>query len=135
LGDAYRARNDLQKAAAEYQKAIALEPEASEAYTKLGHANLYSGKMDDARKNFKMAGERSDRKTFSEMLSATTYAYEGDSKKTMKLLLDAADIRAKQTTGDLSRLHSEELEFLNSAASVAVHNGDAATLKNDRPAY
>lgn len=129
LGDAYRARNDLQKAATEYRKAISLDPEAAEAYYKLGHASLYLGKMDDARKNFKVAGEKNDRRTFSEMLSATTYAYEGDSKKTMKQLIDAADMRAKQTTGDLGRLHSEELDFLNSAASVAVHNGDAATLK------
>jgi tetratricopeptide (TPR) repeat protein len=129
LGDAYRAQNNLQKAAAEYQKAIDLAPEAAEAYYKLGHSSLYMGKMEDARKNFKMAGERDERKTFSEMLAASTYAYEGDSKKTLEQLLDAADRRAKQTSGDMDRLHSEQLEFLNAAASVAVHNGDAATLR------
>jgi tetratricopeptide (TPR) repeat protein len=133
LGDAYRAQNQIQKAAGEYQKAIALAPASAEAYYKLGHANLYLGKMEEARKNFKMAGEKDERKTFSEMLAASTYAYEGNSKQTLKHLLDAADMRDKQTSGDMGSLHSEQLEFLNAAATVAVHNGDAATLKTIIP--
>jgi tetratricopeptide (TPR) repeat protein len=125
LGDAYRAQNNLQKAAEEYQKAIALDPGAAAAYFKLGHANLFQGKIEEARSNFKAAGERDDRKFFSELLQSYTYGYGGDSKKMMKSLLDAADKRNGKMGTDMS----EELQLLNAAATIAVHNGDVATLK------
>lgn len=129
LGDAYRAKNDLPIAAEEYQKAIALDPTAAGPYFKLGHANLFQGKIAEARKNFKAAGERDERKLFAEMMQYYTYGYEGDSKKMMKTFLEAADKRAKQSGGDMNKARSEQLQFLDAAATIAVHNGDVATLK------
>jgi tetratricopeptide (TPR) repeat protein len=125
LGDAFRAQNKLEKAAAEYRKAIALDPAAATPYFKLGHTNVYMGKMAEARANFKEAGIRDEKKTFADMLQAYTYGYDGDSKKMMGSLLEAADKYGKQAGAD----KSEELQFLNAAASVAMHNGDVATLK------
>jgi tetratricopeptide (TPR) repeat protein len=125
LGDAFRAQNNLEKAAAEYKKAIALDPADATPYFKLGHTNVYLGKMAEARANFKEAGIRDQKKTFSDMLQAYTYGYDGDSKKMMRSLLDLADKYAKQPGVD----KSDELQFLNAAATVAAHNGDVATLK------
>lgn len=128
LGDTYRAQSNLQKAADHYSKAISLDGTASEGYYKLGHAHVYLGNYDEARKNFKKAGDLDVRKSFGETMQATTYAYEGDSKKAMKELIKAADKYAK-ANGDKALNSADQLNFLSSAATIAVHNGDAKTLK------
>jgi tetratricopeptide (TPR) repeat protein len=128
LGDTYRAQNNFQKAAEEYKKAIQLDDKAAEGYYKLGHANLFLGNINEARKNYNDAGERDSRKSFAEMLAACTYAYEGDSKKTMKQLMTAA-ARPVAAGEDKNEIDGARLTFLNAAASIAAHNGDAATLR------
>lgn len=128
LGDTYRAQNNFQKAADHYSKAISLDGSASEGYYKLGHAHIYLGNFSEARKNYKKGGELDVRKSFGESMEATTYAYEGDSKKAMKELIKAADKYAK-AGGDKTTNSGDQLNFLSSAATIAVHNGDAKTLK------
>jgi len=132
LGDTYRAQNNFQKAAEHYTKAISLDGKASEGYFKLGHAHVYLGKYDEARKNFKKASEYDSRRAFAEVLEATTHAYEGDSKKAMKELIKAAD-KYEKATGDKAMNNADQFNLLNSAAVIAVHNGDVKTLKELLP--
>ena len=132
LGDTYRAQNNFQKAADEYTKAISADANAVEGFYKLGHAHVYLGNFDEARKNFRKASGLDERRAFGEMMEATTYAYEGDSKKAMKELIKAADKYSK-ASGDKATNNAEQYNFLTSAATIAVHNGDVKTLKEIMP--
>ncbi len=127
LGDVYRAQNDFSKAKDEYQKAIQLDSKAAEGYYKLGHVNIYMGLVAEARKNYKDAGDRDTRKAFAQVMEATSYGYEGDSRKTTAELLKYAAASAA-AGGDKNSNNSDQLNFLALAATAAVHNGDAATL-------
>ncbi|MGI8582122.1 MAG: tetratricopeptide repeat protein [Chitinophagaceae bacterium] len=123
LGDCYRAQNDLQKAREAYAKAVALDTNAPEAYYKLGHANTYLGNMDEARKNYADAGMHDFNKSGAVLNTANTWLYAGDAKTAEKYIMDqmaaAGNLDASQKSG-----------YLTTVATIAIHNGDAATLKN-----
>ncbi|MES2777931.1 MAG: tetratricopeptide repeat protein [Bacteroidota bacterium] len=123
LGDCYRAQNDMQKARDAYAKAVTLDPAAPEAYYKLGHANTYLGNMDEARKNYTDGGTHDLDKQASIFNTVNTWLYAGDSKAAEKYMMDQM---ASQPGLDAGHKNG----YLNTVASIAAHNGDAATLKN-----
>ena len=126
LGDCYRAQNDMQKAKDAYAKAVALDPESPDAYSKEGNANTYLDNMDEARKNYLDGSTHADVKTTYLVTTAYTYLYaNGDYKTAEKTLMDGVakvDAAGKSATAEKSNL-------LTTAAAIAFHYNDAATLK------
>jgi tetratricopeptide (TPR) repeat protein len=122
LGDCYRGQNDLPKAKDAYTKAVALNASAPEAYYKLGHANTYLGNMEEARKNYADAGTHDVTKQFATFNTAYTWLYADDAQTASKYLMD-------QLAGSGSLDASQKSGYLTTAAAIAIHNGDAATLK------
>lgn len=57
LGDLYGRRGDLERSAAEFQKAIELNPGYADAYHNLGNTYLQMGKVEEAIESFKKAAE------------------------------------------------------------------------------
>ncbi len=123
LGDCYRAQNDMQKAKDAYTKAVALDTNAPDAYYKLGHANTYLGNMDEARKNYTDAGIHDVNKTGGILYTANTWLYAGDAKTAEKYIMDQM-----AASGGMDA--SQKSGYLTSVAAIAIHNGNAATLKN-----
>lgn len=130
LGDCYRAQNDMQKAKDAYAKAVTLDPESPDAYSKEGNANTYLGNMDEARKNYLDGSAHADVKTTYLVTTAYTYLYaNGDYKTALKTLMDGlgkVDAASKTATQEKSGL-------LTTAAAIAFHYNDAATLKQVVP--
>lgn len=128
LGDCYRAQNDLSKALASYEKAAELDPEDPVAHSKAGHANSFLGNFDAARKNFQDARSVSEFGTGSLNFEAYTYLYEGDYKKALAFLEEAAenvdgmDIPESNKTGT-------KMNCTFNCAMIAMHHGDAEHLK------
>ncbi len=129
LGDCYRAQNDLPKALTHYVKAAELDPEDQVALSKAGHANSFLGNFDEARKNFQDARAISEFGTGSINFEAYTYLYEGDPKKALAFLEDAAanvdgmEIPESNKTGT-------KMNCTFNCAMIAMHYGDAEHLKN-----
>ncbi len=126
MGDCYRAQNDFAKAKAAYAKAVELNPTSPEAYYKEGHANIYLGNYDEARKNYADAGKNDEVKTGSIINTAYSYLYQNNTTAALSGLMDAA---MKTDTSNKSKSANEKNGYLTTCASVAIHNGDAATLK------
>lgn len=128
LGDCYRAQNDLKKALASYSKAAQLDPDDQVAHSKAGHANSFLGNFDAARKNFQDARAVSEFGTDSYNFEAYTYLYEGDHKKALAFLMDAAqgvddmDIPESNKTGT-------KMNCTFNCAMIAMHHGDTKHLK------
>ncbi len=127
LGDCYRAQNDMQKAKDAYAKAVTLDPESPNAYSKEGNANTFLGNMDEARKNYLDGSTHAvDAKTGYLVTTAYTYLYaNGDYKTAEKTLMDGVakvDAAGKGATAEKNNL-------LTTAAAIAFHYNDAATLK------
>jgi tetratricopeptide (TPR) repeat protein len=126
LGDCYRAQNDFQKAKDAYAKAVQLAPDASEAYYKEGHANTYLGNLDEARKNYEDGGKH-DVSILPSLLNISyTYLYAGDTKAALSTLMGAV---SKLDSSKSARYASEKNACLNTAAFIANHTEDGATLK------
>ncbi|MEP7163130.1 MAG: tetratricopeptide repeat protein [Ferruginibacter sp.] len=132
LGDAYRAQNDFQKAKDSYTKAIELDTTVPEAYYKLGHANTYLGNLDEARKNYNEAGMRDVSRTASVLNTGYTYLYAGDPKTASNYLLGEVS-KMDSSAASASKLANEKSNLVTTIATIAVHNGDAATLKKIVP--
>ena len=122
LGDCYRAQNDFQKAKDAYTKAVSLDPKAPAAYHKLGHANTYLGNLEEARKNYADAGNNDVDKTGALLNTAFTYLYGDDPKTASKYIMDQVAANPGMET-------SQKNNCLTAVAQIAVHTGDAATLK------
>lgn len=128
LGDCYRAQNNMSKALASYVKASELDSEDQVALSKAGHANSFSGNFDAARKNFQNARTLSEFGTGSYNFEAYTYLYEGDSKKALAFLKEAAtsvnemDIPESNKTG-------AKMDCTFNSAMIAMHHGDLEDLK------
>ena len=128
LGDCYRAQNDLEKALASYVKAGELDPEDQVAFSKAGHANSFLGNFDAARKNFQDSRAVSEFGIGSYDFEAFTYLYEGDHKKALSFLQDAAktiggmDIPESNKTG-------AQMNCTFDCALIAMHHGDTEHLK------
>lgn len=128
LGDSYRAQNNLEKALASYVKASELDPEDQVALSKAGHANSFLGNFDAARKNFQDSRAVSEFGTGSYNFEAYTYIYEGDHKKALAFLMDAAkgvddmDIPESNKTGT-------KANCTFNCAMIAMHHGDTEHLK------
>ena len=122
LGDCYRAQNDFQKAKDAYAKAVSLDPKAPAAYYKLGHANTYLGNLEEARKNYADAGNNDVDKTGALLNTAFTYLYGDDPKTASKYIMDQVAANPGMET-------SQKNNCLTAVAQIAVHTGDAATLK------
>lgn len=123
LGDCNRAQNNMQKAKDAYTKAVTLDTNAPEAYYKLGHANTYLGNMEEARKNYTDGGMHDVNKLGSIFNIANTWLYADDTKGAEKYLMD-------QMTSSGTLDASQKSGFLTTVAAIAIHNNDAATLKN-----
>ena len=123
LGDVYRAQNDMSKAKEAYTKAVALDTNAPEGYYKLGHANTYLGNMEEARKNYADAGMHDVNKAGAVFNTAYTWLYADDAPTASKYIMD-------QMAADNTTDASLKGRYLNTAASIAIHTGDAATLRS-----
>ncbi|HMC99892.1 MAG TPA: tetratricopeptide repeat protein, partial [Ferruginibacter sp.] len=126
LGDAYRAGNDFQKAKDAYAKAVSLDPDSPDGYSKEGNANTYLGNYDEARKNFKDGSTHDNNSSFYVAPTAFTYLYaNGDYKTAIKALMDGAG------TVDSSnkKAPSQKSSLYTSASMIAFHFNDAAMLK------
>ena len=132
VGDCYRAQNDFAKAKAAYAKAVELNPTSPEAYYKEGHANVYLGNYDEARKNYADAGKNDVVKSGSITNTAYSYLYQNNTSAALSGLIDAA-MKADSSATDKSKAANEKYSYLITAANIAVHNGDAATLKKLMP--
>lgn len=129
LGDCYRAQQDLQKARDAYSKAIGLDPEASAAYYKKGHANTFMGNLDEARQNYMDGRSHDVSKTFSNQLVAYTYLYGGDYKAALKWLMDESN--KSDSSGESSnKINNDKLTYMGDCEFIAMHNGDVEALKN-----
>ena len=128
LGDTYRAQNDMEKARTAYTKAIGLEPDEPTAYYKRGHVNSFLGKYDEARQDY-MEGAKQDADNTSAMMNiAYTYLYAGDHTTAMQTFMDNA---AKLDTSgkSKSKIAGQKLGYLSNCATVCLHYGDIAHLK------
>ena len=132
LGDCYRAQNDFAKAKAAYAKAVELNPTSPVAYYKEGHANTYLGNYDEARKNYADAGKNDVAKSGSILNTAYSYLYQNNTAAALSGLMDAA-MKIDSSATDKAKAANEKYSYLSTCASVAVHNGDAATLKKLMP--
>jgi Tfp pilus assembly protein PilF len=132
LGDCYRAQNDFAKAKDAYAKAVQLNPSAPEGYYKEGHANTYLGNYDDARKNYADAGQHDVSKTASVLNTAYSYLYQGNKDSAMNCLMNAA-MKTDTSAAAKSKAANEKSNYLTTAATIAVHYGDAASLKKLLP--
>ena len=128
LGDCYRAQNDFAKAKDAYAKAVKLNPAAPEGYYKEGHANTYLGNYDEARKNYADAGRNDVSKTASVLNTAFSYLYQGNKDSAMNCLMNAA-MKTDTSAAAKSKAANEKSNYLTTAAAIAVHYGDAASLK------
>ncbi len=128
LGDCYRAQNDMEKARTAYAKAIGLEPDVAEAYYKKGHVSSFLGNYDEARQDY-MEGAKHDDDNMAAMMNiAYTYLYAGDHETAMKTFMDnAAKLDASGATK--SKIAGQKLGYLDNCATVCLHDGDAAHLK------
>ena len=132
LGDCYRAQNEFAKAKTAYAKAVELNPTSPEAYYKKGHANIYLGNYDEARKNYADAGKYDVVKSGSIINTAYSYLFQNNTNAALSSLMDAA-MKADTDTGDKGKAANEKYSYLTTAASIAVHNEDAVTLKKLLP--
>lgn len=128
LGDCYRAQNDFTKAKAAYAKAIGLDPTAPEGYYKEGHANIYLGNFDEARKNYTDAGNNDVQKSFAIMNTAYSYLYQNNTAAALKGLMDGA-MKNDTVSANKNKSDNDKSNYLTTSAIIAIHNGDAAALK------
>lgn len=132
LGDCYRAQNDFAKAKTAYAKAVELNPTSPEAYYKEGHANVYLGNYDEARKNYADAGKNDIVKSGSIINTAYSYLYQNNTQAALSGLMDAA-MKSDSSATDKAKAANEKYNYLTTCASIAVHKGDTATLKKIIP--
>lgn len=132
LGDCYRAQNDFAKAKAAYAKAVELNPTSPEAYYKEGHANTYLGNYDEARKNYADGGKNDVVKSGSIINTAYSYLYQNNTAAALSGLMDAA-MKIDSNAADKAKAANEKYSYLTTCANIAVHKGDAATLKKIMP--
>lgn len=132
LGDVYRAQNDFERAKDAYSKAVDLDKDVPEAYYKLGHANTYLGNFEEARKNYRDAGMRDGSAIASVLNTGYTYLYAGDSKAAKNYLFEEL---SKIDTSEASpgKMANDKNNLLTTIGFIAIHNGDAATLKKIIP--
>jgi tetratricopeptide (TPR) repeat protein len=128
LGDCYRAQNDMEKARTSYTKAIELNPDEPAAYYKRGHVNSFLGKYDDARQDYMEAGKHDDNNTEAMINTAYTYLYAGDHQTAMQTLMDNA-AKLDASGASKSKIASQKLNYLGTCATVCLHGGDVAHLK------
>jgi tetratricopeptide (TPR) repeat protein len=128
LGDCYRAQNNLEKALSSYVNASELDPEDQVAFSKAGHANSFLGNFDDARKNFQDARTVSEFGTNSYNFESFTYLYEGDHKKALSFLMDAAQEVDQMGIPESNKTITKANCTFN-CAMIAMHYGDTDHLK------
>lgn len=128
LGDCYRAQNDLPKALASYVKAAELDPTDEVAFSKAGHANSFMGNFEAARKNFQNSRAVSEFGTGSYNFEAYTYIYEGDHKKALAFLMDAAKNVDTMNIPESNKTGAK-MNCTFNCAMIAMHHGDTKHLK------
>lgn len=128
LGDAYRSDNNLMEAAKQYEMASTKDPENAIALIKLGHANTYLGKYDEARQNYRKAIEIDDAPIGAANYEAYTYLYEGNPDNAMaaldKYMNDMSNMGIPEEEQDNAKMFT-----LNSLSWVAFDKGNAEKLK------
>ena len=126
LGDVYRGQNELQKAKDAYAKAVTLDPESPDGYSKEGNANTFLGNMEEARKNFADGSMHDVNKTNYLGSTAYTYLYaNGDYKMAMKTLMDGL---SKVDTASKAA-NAQKNALLGNCATIAMHYNDAVAFK------
>ena len=128
LGDTYRAQNDMEKARTAYTKAIELEPDVATAYYKRGHVNSFLGKYDEARQDYMEGAKHDDDNTGAMTNIAYTYLYAGDHQMAMQTFMDNA-AKLDASGKSKSKIAGQKLDYLCNCATVCLHSGDIAHLK------
>lgn len=125
LGDAYRAKNDLEKARSSYEKALEKDPTDALTYLKRGHVNSYLGAYDDARKDYRKAAELNpDYKVATINFEAFTYLYAGDFKTAISWLEEKVK-NVNKLGLEENQINVAKNSFLSICAFIALHQDDA----------
>ncbi|MEO5647756.1 MAG: tetratricopeptide repeat protein [Chitinophagaceae bacterium] len=128
LGDCYRAQDSMQKAQVAYDNAVKIAPDLPEAYYKRGHTYSFTGKMNEARADYAMAGKLDQSMSGAILNIANTYLYDNNVAAALQYYngeikkLDSS--KSSPSVNNLIKLSS-----LQSIASIALHIGDTATLQ------
>src|SRR5436190_2329866 len=128
LGDCYRAEDDLEKAKVAYMNAIELNPDEPVAYSKKGHVNSFLGKYDEARNDYSEAAKHDVDASNSNLFSALTYVYAGDTKTAMQSFMDYV-AKADASGNSKSKIAGDKLNYLSNCAMISFHTCDAAKLR------
>ena len=132
LGDAYRAKNQLEDAYVYYTRATMLDPTDSIALTKRGHVGSFLGHYDEARADYDKGIEVAQpaNKGFLASYRAFTWLHGDDPAtavdelKQVAARMDQMDLPTEQRTG-------AKVFALTNAATVCLHEGmydDAADI-------
>ena len=124
VGDAYRARKELEKSLEAYEKATKLDATNGVALAKKGHVGSFLGHYDEARADYDKSVEvsRPQVQSFYAVYGAYTYVHEGKPAAALEALegvlkmVDEIDITDDQRPG--ARAFA-----LTSMATIALHTG------------
>jgi tetratricopeptide (TPR) repeat protein len=122
MGDAYRAKNDLENARVEYTRMIELDAKNAGAFQQRGHVNSFLGKFEEARADYDKAislGDPGEKATypvyraFVNIYAGQPAAAEQELDK-LVLAIDAMDLPDKANA---------KIFALNNQLAIALHNG------------
>ena len=122
MGDAYRAKNDLENARLEYSRMIELDAKDAGAFQQRGHVNSFLGKFDEARADYDKSislGDPGQKATFA-VYRAFVNVYAGQpaaAEQELDKLVTAIDAM------DLPNKTDAKIFALNNQLAIALHNG------------
>ncbi|WP_207493132.1 tetratricopeptide repeat protein [Aridibaculum aurantiacum] len=122
LGDVYRGQHALEKARDAYSNAMKIQEDNPVSYYKRGHALTYLGKLEDARKDYMMAGQKDkEGSSLANQSIAFTYLYADDPTTAYKFLVDA-ESEITPSTNPVN--NQRKYELLYAAANIASHTNN-----------
>ena len=122
MGDAYRAKNDLENARLEYTRMIELDAKRAGAFQQRGHVNSFLGKFDEARADYDKSislGDPGEKATYP-VYRAFVNVYAGQpaaAEQELDKLVTAIDAM------DLPNKAEAKIFALNNQLAIALHNG------------
>lgn len=129
LGNCYRVQNKLEKALAQYEAAIKVDPESFLPHQLMGHINSFLGNYSEAEKNYQEAA-RLDSEKKAEPLRYNNYTslYEGKPAEAMEGMM--AHFESMESAGiPTSVLDQRRMSIIDDYNKVAFHTGATEELK------